>query len=180
MSHLSKVHEMVAALALPRAHVPSCSFYWFPFPMPFRTTLCLSSNRNLHLDTGLDVDNDLLDDLSRGSQVNQALVDAHLVAVPGLGTLTAGRLAGLSRRLLVVFVLQGREKRTVILRVLVGRRTGPLARRSFAFALEGGQSRIRGSSMAASDVPLNELAADLLERGDLAGGEGDTDLVDLL
>jgi len=64
--------------------------------MPPRNTLCLSSNRNFHLDTGLDVYNDLLDNLSRGSQVDQALVDAHLVAVPGLGTLTAGRLAGLS------------------------------------------------------------------------------------
>jgi predicted methyltransferase MtxX (methanogen marker protein 4) len=55
----------------------------------------LSSNRNLHLDTSLDVDNDLLDDLGRRRQVDQALVDAHLVAVPRLGTLTAGRLAGL-------------------------------------------------------------------------------------
>lgn len=28
--------------------------------------------------------------------------------------------------------------------------------------------------------PLNELLADLLERGDLAGAEGDTNLVDFL
>ena len=30
----------------------------------------------------------------RTHQVDEALVDAHLVAVPGLGALTAGRLAG--------------------------------------------------------------------------------------
>jgi hypothetical protein len=35
----------------------------------------------------------LLDNLRRGVQVNQALVDFELVAVPGLGTLTA-RLGG--------------------------------------------------------------------------------------
>lgn len=35
----------------------------------------------------------LLDNLTRAVQVNETLVDAHLVAVPSLGTLTAGRLA---------------------------------------------------------------------------------------
>lgn len=50
---------------------------------------CLSSNGDLDLDTGLDVDDDLLDDLSGGGQVDEALVDAHLVGVPGLGALTA-------------------------------------------------------------------------------------------
>lgn len=51
--------------------------------------LRLSSNRDLNLDTSLDVDDDLLDDLGRGSQVDEALVDAHLVAIPGLGSLSA-------------------------------------------------------------------------------------------
>lgn len=55
----------------------------------------LSSNGDLNLDTGLDVDNDLLDDLGGGGQVDEALVDAHLVEIPGLGTLTARGLAGL-------------------------------------------------------------------------------------
>ena len=36
---------------------------------------------------------DLLDDLRRRVQVDDALVDAHLVAVPGVGTVTARRLA---------------------------------------------------------------------------------------
>jgi hypothetical protein len=58
-------------------------------------------------------------------------VDAHLVLVPGLGTLTVGGLAGGD--------------------------------------LEG---------LGAGTV--DELLADLLEGGNLAGGQGDTDLVDLL
>ena len=97
MSHSEKSCNRVAALG-PRGQCPQFSFYCFPNP----STLCLSSNCNLHLDTSLDIDDDLLDNLSRGSQVDQALVDAHLVAVPGLGTLTAGGLAGLYMALLVV------------------------------------------------------------------------------
>lgn len=38
---------------------------------------------------------DLLDDLRRAVQVNESLVDSHLEAVPGFGTLTA---RGLARR----------------------------------------------------------------------------------
>lgn len=50
---------------------------------------------DLHLDSGLDGDGrDLLDDLRGGVQVQDALVDAHLEAVPGVGSLSAGRLAG--------------------------------------------------------------------------------------
>jgi len=56
--------------------------------------LHLSSDGDLDLDTGLDVDDDLLDDFGGGVQVDQTLVDAHLVHVPGLGTLTAGGLTG--------------------------------------------------------------------------------------
>ena len=36
---------------------------------------------------------DLLDDLTGGVEVNQTLVDLQLIAIPGLGTLTA-RLEG--------------------------------------------------------------------------------------
>lgn len=50
---------------------------------------------DLDLYTGLDVDRrDLLDDLGRRVQIDDALVDAHLETIPGLGTLTARRLAG--------------------------------------------------------------------------------------
>lgn len=71
-------------------------------------------------------------------------MDAHLILVPGLGTLTVGGLAGGD--------LQG----------LGGQTDGTLD-------LQG---------LAAGTV--DELGADLLKGGDLAGGEGDTDLVDLL
>lgn len=64
-----------------------------PTFMPY-TSLQLSSNGDLDLNTSLDVDDDLLDDLGRGVQVNETLVDAHLIGIPGLGTLTARSLAG--------------------------------------------------------------------------------------
>lgn len=69
-------------------------------PLPVGTPN-LSSNGDLNLDTGLDVDNDLLDDLGGGGQVDEALVDAHLEEIPSLGTLTAGGLAGLLSCVLV-------------------------------------------------------------------------------
>ena len=71
-------------------------------------------------------------------------MDAHLVLVPGLRTLTVGGLTGGD------------------LKALGGQTDGTLD-------LEG---------LGASTV--NELRAHLLEGGDLARGEGDTDLVDLL
>lgn len=55
---------------------------------------CLLGDSHLHLDRGVDGNGgDLLHDLSSGVQIDDALVDAHLEAVPGLGTLTARRLA---------------------------------------------------------------------------------------
>ena len=104
----------------------------------------LSSNSNLNLDTCLHVDDDLLNNLGWGIQVDQALVNAHLVQVPGLGTLTVRRLTGGNLQ-----VLGGKANRALDTEVL---------------------------GLGA----LNELGADLLERVDLAGGEGDSDLVDLL
>ena len=48
---------------------------------------------DLNLDSGLDGDGgDLLDDLRGGVQVDHPLVDPHLEPVPGLGSLSAGRL----------------------------------------------------------------------------------------
>jgi len=61
------------------------------------TTRCLGGVGEGHLDLDGGVDGDgghLLDDLRGGVQVDDALVDAQLEAVPGLGTLTARRLAG--------------------------------------------------------------------------------------
>lgn len=76
-------------------------------------------------------------------KVDETLVDAHLVAVPGLGTLTARSLTGGD--------LEG-----------LGRQTdGALDAQVLALGA------------------LDDLGADLLEDGDLAGGEGDADLVGL-
>merc|ERR550519_813835 len=53
------------------------------------------SNGHLNLDSGLDVDGgDLLDDLAGGVEVDDALVDAQLELVPGLGALSARGLTG--------------------------------------------------------------------------------------
>ena len=71
-------------------------------------------------------------------------MDAHLVLVPGLGTLTVGGLTGGD------------------VQSLGGKTDGTLD-------LEG---------LGAST--LDQSSADGLKGGDLAGGEGDTDLVDLL
>lgn len=54
----------------------------------------LCCDGDLNLNTSLDVDDDGLDDLSWGVQVDEALVDTHLVHVPGLGTLTVRSLTG--------------------------------------------------------------------------------------
>ena len=49
--------------------------------------LVLQVHDDLDLHAGLDVDGgDLLHDLLRGQQVDDALVYAHLEAIPGLGT----------------------------------------------------------------------------------------------
>jgi hypothetical protein len=131
-----------------RTHVYFGSALWEFLPrfghiFPFFLSNCLSGNGDLNLDTSVDVDNDLLDDLGGGVEVNQALVDAHLEAVPGLGTLTARGLAGGD--------LEG----------LGGQADGALDAEVLVLAA------------------LDDLGADLLEDLDLAGGEGDADLVAL-
>ena len=88
-----------------------------PLMQPRREKKSLSGNGDLNLNTSLDVDDDLLDGLGGGKQaissqqprprnptsrkekgkeniLYQTLVDAHLVLVPGLGTLTVGGLTG--------------------------------------------------------------------------------------
>jgi hypothetical protein len=48
-----------------------------------------SGNGDLDLNSGLERDGgDLLDDIGGRGQVDQSLVDPHLVSVPSLGTLT--------------------------------------------------------------------------------------------
>jgi len=103
----------------------------------------LCGNSNLNLNTSLNVDDDLLDDLGGGVQVDETLVDSHLVHVPSLGTLTTRSLTGGDLEVL------------------------------------GGQTDWALDAQLLGLGTLDELAADLLEGGDLAGGEGDADLVDL-
>ena len=62
------------------------------FGCPLRGQLC--GNGDFDLNTSLDVDDDLLDNLGRSVEIDEALVDAHLIHVPGLGTLTARGLSG--------------------------------------------------------------------------------------
>ncbi len=104
----------------------------------------LSSNGNLNLDTSVNVDNDLLDNVGGGVEVDETLVDAHLVAVPGLGALTARGLAGGD------------------LEALGGQADGALC----------AEVLVLGA--------VDDLSADLLEDLNLAGGQGDADLVALL
>jgi hypothetical protein len=54
----------------------------------------LCGDGDLDLNTSLDVDDDLLNDLSGGVQVDQALVNAHLVCIPGLGSFSVRSLTG--------------------------------------------------------------------------------------
>lgn len=76
-------------------------------------------------------------------KVDEALVNAHLKVVPGLGTLTTGRLSGGVRK-----NLGGETNRTLDAELLV---------------------------LGA----VHKVRADLLKVLDVAGGEGDADLVDL-
>ena len=55
----------------------------------FECQRAYSGDGNLDLDSWLERDGgDLLDDIGRRGQVDQSLVDPHLVSVPSLGTLT--------------------------------------------------------------------------------------------
>jgi len=56
--------------------------------------LHLSSDRNLNLDTSLNVNDDLLNDLGWCIEINETLVDSHLEAIPGLRTFTTGCFSG--------------------------------------------------------------------------------------
>lgn len=65
-----------------------------PYFNPLLGNLCIS-NGDLNLYAGLDADGgDLLDDLRWTAQIDEPLVDAHLEAIPSLGTFTARSLPG--------------------------------------------------------------------------------------
>jgi len=97
-------------------------------------------DRKLDVHTRLDRDGgDVLDRLSGALNVDDALVDVHGEAIPGLGTLTARSLAGGEAEVLGGHATRTTDSETLLL----GR--------------------------------LDEGGADLLDVGDIEGGEGDTD-----
>lgn len=108
--------------------------------------LRLSSDGDLNLNTSLDVDDDLLDDLDGGVQVDETLVDAHLEHVPGLGTLTVGGLTGADLE-----VLGGQTDRTLDAEVL---------------AL-GAVDELSADLLEVLDVAAGEGDADLVDLGTL-------------
>ena len=98
----------------------------------------LCSNGDLDLNTSLNIDDDLLDDLSRRIQVDQTLVDPVLALAqisspipPSRMRLVTHLISNISQVLLPS--PQG-VLRVEILRFLVGRRTGPLTRSSLLLA----------------------------------------------
>jgi DNA-binding beta-propeller fold protein YncE len=84
------------ALLTPEDSIGAVAFL-LPDAASTNTSVALTpgdSTLDLDVDFGLDRDRrDLLHHVSGRVQVDQALVDAHLVAVPGLGALAARRLA---------------------------------------------------------------------------------------
>lgn len=120
----------------------------------------LSSNRNLDLDTSLNVDNNLLDNLGGSVEtvcllassqqprsrysLNQTLVDSHLESIPCLRSFTTRSLAGSD--------LQGL----------------------------GWQSNWALNTEILGLGTLDEFLADFLEGSNLAAGQSDSDLVGFL
>ena len=71
---------------------------------------------DLNVDSRLDGDgSDLLDDLRGGVKVDDTLVDAHLEAVPGVGTLTARGLAGADAEVLGGHAHGARDAESLVL-----------------------------------------------------------------
>ena len=108
-----------------------------------------SHNGNFDIDTGLEVDGgELLDGVLGSVEVNEAFVDLHLIAVPGVGTVTA--------RALTSNVVEGAGGETD------GATDG-----------DGVLFVALGDFLGARD----EVGHDLLDGSGLAGPEGDANLV---
>jgi hypothetical protein len=66
-----------------------------PKTTPIESLYYYLSNSNFNFNSGFDRDGgDLLDNLRGRVQVNQTLVDSHLILVKGFGTVTTRRLTG--------------------------------------------------------------------------------------
>lgn len=108
-----------------------------------------SHDGNFDINTGLEVDgSELLDGVLGSIEVNEAFVDLHLVAVPGVGTVTARRATG------------------DVVEDAGGETDGALDGDGVLFVA-------LGDFLGARD----EVRHDLLDGSSLAGPEGDADLV---
>ena len=102
---------------------------------------------HLNVDSGLDLDlSHLTDDIRGAVEVNEALVDAHLVPIEGSRTVTGRRLAHREHE-----VLRGHADGALHLEVILAEGTELLLGRA------------------------DEVRADLLERAHVAAREGDAD-----
>ena len=162
------------------------------FPNGWVAVQHLSGNGDLNLNTSLDVDDDLLDDLSGGVKVDQALVDPvvglsakvlfHLKTKKAKPSNAVSQETTPTKRLhsplpCFLSLFQNNSPHLVGVPGL-----GALTARGLA----GGDLQVLGGHAdGALDAEVlglgavDELLADLLEGRDLAGGEGDADLVDL-
>jgi len=150
----------------------------------------LCGDGDLNLNTGLDVDDDLLNDLSGGVKVDQTLVDPIAAMSVNAISLSSGKSKSQARP---------RNRDNTSSRLCNALKDpcnasfnsphlvhvpglGALTARGLA----GGDLQVLGGHAdGALDAEVlglgavDELLADLLEGRDLAGGEGDADLVDL-
>lgn len=126
---------LLSCLAEPGRHSSKLS-YGLPKipPRDFSHPSHLSGNGDLDLDAGVNVDNDLLDHLSRGGKAASVLVPIVLRTSSAKTARKGEGKAYSIRRLWMRISKQSQVLepspqgvlRVVILRVLVGRRTGPL------------------------------------------------------
>lgn len=107
---------------------------------------------DIDLNTSFDRDaGDLLDDIRRGVQIDQTLVDAHFEAIPSVGTLSGRSLTGGDSQLL------GRHaNRSTDVKLLV----------------EGGLLQVGADLFKVLDVAAGKGDADAVDNGVLRGGSG--------
>ena len=146
----------------------------------------LCGDGDLNLNTGLDVDDDLLDDLSGGVKVDQALVDP--IAIMSVMALVRRRIES---RACLRLQRNSRSPTSTLQTCAMFFYSPHLVHvpglgALTARGLAGGDLQVLGGHAdGALDAEVlglgavDELLADLLEGRDLAGGEGDADLVDL-
>lgn len=146
----------------------------------------LSGNGDLNLNTGLDVDDDLLDDLGRSVKVDQTLVDSVVEKCQPMFLLHKFAIFMISLQPLRASSTKYPPQRMKYLQNSPHLVHVPGLGALTARGLAGGDLQVLGGHAdGALDAEVlglgavDELLADLLEGGDLSGGEGDADLVDL-